>query len=220
MKKNLVMFTSVFASLAILSTGFAAWVISGGETKEETIGQVVVDTVTDNRHKMEVISADTENEGQIIFGRPETVSTGWLTNTDGPIEKLSTFFKVTVTKAANKKITDIITERTFVETSTNVYSAAKDAGFVGGVPEIEFVDSATKDAKTIENFITDDATEGSGIVYIRLQFSWGEHFETKNPYVFYNGKTMDDATAKDAFDSLTAMKSLANAKFKLTLKTE
>ena len=55
MKKNLVMFTSVFASLAILSTGFAAWVISGGDTNEEKIGDIIVDKVEDHRHIIEKV---------------------------------------------------------------------------------------------------------------------------------------------------------------------
>ena len=58
------------------------------------------------------------------------------------------------------------------------------------------------------------------MVYIRLKFSWGIHFDSKNPYDFYNAKELDDTIAKDAVDSLTAMQTLSGAKFKLTLTTK
>lgn len=231
MKKNLVMFTSVFASLAILSTGFAAWVISGGETKEETIGDVVIDTVQDNRHKMTITVADgegTANAGKIVFGRPNTQSAGneWLKSDDADkIEKLSTFFKVTVTNAATANVDDIFTMHTLAET-TDAYANAFGAGYVGELPKVEFVADASETAEKVTKFTADSTTEKSGFVYIRLKFSWGAHFDNTNPYTYYNAKGIDDkvdgdtTAGDDAVKSLTEVAKLKGAQFKLTLTTK
>lgn len=230
MKKNLVMFTSMFASLAILSTGFAAWVISGGEEQTKEIGDIVVDTVQDNRHKLTIEEADLDStkSGKIIFGRPEKqeATNAWLkSNSDDKIEKLSTFFKVTVTNAAGEATDSIFATKTFVEDTTsedeqhkNVYTTASTNGYVGAVPNIEFVSEAS-DTATKVTTLAKVGDSKDGVVYIRLKFSWGTHFDSKNPYEFYNEKELNDTNAKDAVDALTAMKTLSGAKFKLTLKT-
>lgn len=234
MKKNLVMFTSVFASLAILSTGFAAWVISGGEEQTKEIGDIVVDTVQDNRHKLTIDSADTdtENSGKIIFGRPEKQEKkdAWLkSDSNDKIEKLSTFFKVTVTNAAGKAINSIFETNTFVEDVEsevgdykNVYTTAASTTkqYVGDVPGVEFVSEVSETITTTDTLARVSDSSEDGVVYIRLKFSWGTHFDGKNPYEFYNEKKLDDTIAKDAVDALTAMQTLSGAKFKLTLKTK
>lgn len=230
MKKNLVMFTSVFASLAILSTGFAAWVVSGGETKEETIGDVVIDTVQDNRHKMTITVDDGEitHAGKIVFGRPETQNnaSAWLkSDASDSVEKLSTFFKVTVTNAANANVADIFTVHTLEET-TGAYATAAGAGYVGKLPDVEFVADASETAEKVTKFTADSTTEKSGVVYIRLKFSWGTHFGNTNPYIYYNAKGIDDkvvgdtTAGDDAVKSLTEVAKLKDAQFKLTLTTK
>ena len=231
MKKNLVMFTSVFASLAILSTGFAAWVISGGETNDKTtFGDVVIETVTDNRHKMTITPDDGEiaHAGKIVFGRPETQdnASAWLkSDASDSVEKLSTFFKVTVTNAATANVADIFTVHKLEET-TGAYATAAEAGYVGKLPDVEFVADASETAEIVTKFTADSTTEKSGVVYIRLKFSWGAHFGNTNPYIYYNAKCIDekvvgDTTAgDDAVTSLTEVAKLKDAQFKLTLTTK
>lgn len=232
MKKNLVMFTSVFASLAILSTGFAAWVISGGETNDKTtFGDVVIETVTDNRHKMTITPADGEitNAGTIVFGRLKTQDneeSAWLkSDASDSVEKLSTFFKVTVTNAATANVADIFTVHTLEETK-GVYATAFKAGYVGELPTVEFVADASDTAGKAEQFVADKTTATSGVVYIRLKFSWGEHFGNTNPYTYYNAKGIDDkvdgdtTAGDDAVKSLTEVAKLKGAQFKLTLTTK
>ena len=46
--KNVWLITAVFGSLAIASTGFAAWIITGDDSTEAT-GNVVVETAEDQR---------------------------------------------------------------------------------------------------------------------------------------------------------------------------
>ncbi len=232
MKKNLIMFTSVFASLAVLSTGFAAWVITGGDIEETQIGSVTIQTITDNRHKISVESADTgTNTGNIVFGGLEQkIENAWFNlegSTTTEIEKLSTFLKVTVTNAANKSLSEIFTENTLAAVGTE-YSTALSNGYVGALPTVEFVESASDTANVVSKFTKDGGTE-KGLVYIRLKFSWGAHFNRQNPYTYYNSKNIDDKVSEDAdsitygddaFNTMTALKALNGTNFKLTLKTK
>lgn len=195
MKKNLVMFTSVFASLAILSTGFAAWVISGGDTNEEKIGDIIVDKVEDHRHIIEKVECvDTANEGKIIFGHPEGATTGWLKNENSAtVEKLVTVFKVTVSNAASATVGSIFADTCSVTATTNAdnFTYAVTKGYVSELPTVKFVSSETA---------TDDADNlaADGSIFVRLEFKWGSKFTKEglganlNPYKYYNSFTVTE----------------------------
>lgn len=225
MKKNLVMFTSVFASLAILSTGFAAWVISGGDTNEEKIGDIIVDKVEDHRHIIQNVECvDTANKGKIIFGHPKdaTATDEWLKN-DNPdtVEKLVTVFKVTVSNAASATVSSIFDNTCSVTATTNAdnFAYAVTKGYVSELPTVKFVSSETA---------TDDADKlaADGSIFVRLEFKWGSKFTKEglganlNPYKYYNSFT---ATEKgdEANTVLGDMNTkLTGVQFKLKLVTK
>lgn len=225
MKKNLVMFTSLFASLAILSTGFAAWVISGGDVNEKTFGDITVDTVEDKRHNIKSIECvDTTNKGKIIFGHPENATEGWLKN-DNPdtAEKLVTVFKVTVNNAESAAVADIfdgekcaVTVSAKASTSAN-YATAKEKNYVGDLPSVKFVSSATA---------TDDASKlaEDGSIFIRLEFKWGSKFtkdgNVVNPYVYYNALSISEY-GDEAYSTLNEINTLlTGAQFNLKVVTK
>lgn len=223
MKKNLVMFTSVFASLAILSTGFAAWVISGGDTNEEKIGDIIVDKVEDQRHIIQKVECvDTANEGKIIFGHPEDATTGWLKNADTKtVEKLVTVFKVTVLNAASATVSSIFADTCSVTATTNAdnFASAVTKGYVSELPTVKFVSSET--AK-------DDADNlaADGSIFVRLEFKWGSKFTKEglganlNPYKYYNSFTATEKgdEANTVLGEMNTM--LTGAQFKLKLVTK
>lgn len=212
MKKNLVMFTSVFASLAILSTGFAAWVISGGDQKTEEIGDIVVDIVTDNRHTITVEKATGET-GKVVFGHPSTTQKdAWLTYNDSNVEKLDVLLKVAVSNAANKEIANIFDTKscTLAEKDTDKYGAANTAGYVGAMPRVQFVTSDKKSTTTLDS---------DGVVYVLLHFTWGTTFGGNNPYTYYNNQTFTNKLAAEAKTNLEGLYNLNGVKFNLTLKT-
>ena len=225
MKKNLVMFTSVFASLAILSTGFAAWVISGGDTNEEKIGDIIVDKVEDHRHIIEKVECvDTANKGNIIFGHPAdaTATDEWLKN-DNPdtVEKLVTVFKVKVLNAANATVDSIFADTCSVTATTNAdnFTSAVTNGYVSGLPTVKFVSSET--AK-------DDADNlaADGSIFVRLEFKWGSKFTKEglganlNPYKYYNSFTVTEKgdEANKVLGEMNTM--LTGVQFKLKLVTK
>ena len=217
MKKNLVMFTSVFASLAILSTGFAAWVISGGDEKTEEIGDIVVDTVTDNRHTITVEKATGET-GKVVFGHPSATETdAWLTYDEkNDAEKLDVLLKVTVSNAKNAEIANIFDTKSCVlteitkEDTESKYAAANEAGYVGAMPTVQFVTSEQESTTTLD---------ANGVVYVLLHFTWGTEFGGKNPYTYYNDQAFTNELADDAKNALEGLATLNGVKFNLTLKT-
>ena len=223
MKKNLVMFTSVFASLAILSTGFAAWVISGGDTNEEKIGDIIVDKVEDQRHIIQKVECvDTANEGKIIFGHPEDATTGWLKNNDTKtVEKLVTVFKVTVLNAGSATVGSIFDNTCSVTATTNAdnFASAVTKEYVSELPAVKFVSSATA---------ADDADKLSadGSIFVRLEFKWGSKFTKEglganlNPYKYYNSFTVTEKgdEANTVLGEMNTM--LTGVQFKLKLVTK
>lgn len=223
MKKNLVMFTSVFASLAILSTGFAAWVISGGDEKTTEIGDITVDTVSDKRHTIKSIDCvDTANKGKIIFGHPADANKGWLKNENpDTVEKLVTVFKVTVLNAATATVSSIFADTCSVTATTNAdnFASAVTKGYVSELPTVKFVSSATA---------TDDADKlaADGSIFVRLEFKWGSTFTKEglganlNPYKYYNSFTVTEKgdEANTVLGEMNTM--LTGVQFKLKLVTE
>ena len=225
MKKNLVMFTSVFASLAILSTGFAAWVISGGDTNEEKIGDIIVDKVEDQRHIIQKVECvDTANKGNIIFGHPEdaTATDEWLKN-DNPdtVEKLVTVFKVTVLNAASATVSSIFADTCSVTAITNAdnFASAVTKGYVSELPTVKFVSSATA-TDNADNLAAD------GSIFVRLEFKWGSKFTKEglganlNPYKYYNSFTATEKgdEANTVLGEMNTM--LTGVQFKLKLVTK
>ena len=227
MKKNLVMFTSMFASLAILSTGFAAWVISGGDTNENTFGDITVDTVEDKRHNIlsiNCVDADENTRGKIIFGHPENATTGWLKNENpNTVEKLVTVFKVTVKNANSRAVAEIfdkgnciVTASAKDSTSAN-YTEALNQHYVGELPTVKFVSSEAE---------TNDATnlDSDGSIFVRLEFKWGSKFtkdgNVVNPYVYYNALSVDEY-GNDANETLGKISTLlTGAQFNLKIVTK
>lgn len=228
MKKNLVMFTSVFTSLAILSTGFAAWVISGGDTNAKTFGDITVDTVEDKRHNIlsiNCVDADENTKGKIIFGHPKNANEGWLKNENpNTVEKLVTVFKVTVNNAKDKAVAEIfdkgnciVTASAKDSTSAN-YASALEKHYVGELPTVKFVSSETEE--------TSDATnlDSTGSIFVRLEFKWGSKFtkdgKVVNPYVYYNALSITDYgnEANDVLGEISTL--LTGAQFNLKIVTQ
>lgn len=77
---------AILSSAAVVSTGFAAWVISGGDA-QETTGTIKADTVSNSYHTIKLGEA---NKTEINFGAPaedDTVTNPWLKNTSMGQEK-------------------------------------------------------------------------------------------------------------------------------------
>lgn len=228
---------AILSSAAVVSTGFAAWVISGGDSQTVT-GSITADTVSNSYH---TIKLGTGNKAEINFGAPAadtSVTNPWLTNNSMGQEKLLAEFSFTV---GNVKTGEDTPEKLFSSISLSAgtdstYSAASDAGLVSILPtswnkkafdtEAPSYDSKTGKGSEAGIYLvkkTGEATDtGAELGFtLYIQFTWGSNFNKMNPFYFYNDGTKtasaDGNSAKSNLDTVAAIK---NVNFTLTIKAK
>lgn len=203
-RKTMTLVLCLLAALALVSVGFASWVISAG-TSDTTEGTITVDEVIDKR--LEITKPQWVDGSNFYFGGPtaeqraliSSDKTVWLTNEDSE-EKLTLSFTFTVSYKGTTytKGDAVVTGSIAEQGEANLYNTAKTEGYVGELPEVVI--------KEGEN----------GLFTATITFTWGNKFGNTNPYVYYNNnKTESDA--QTAIDSLTALHALNAAKFTITL---
>lgn len=200
-RKSIILAASILGSVAIVSTGFAAWVISAPATTTVE-GNVSVDTVKDERYSLEVSWAENANHN-LVFGWADSdpaVSNPWLTHgADDKKENLSVTFTVTVKQGGNvvegKKPTAIIT---LTDTDDSDYATAVTGNLI-----------------TNPSVVVGDATS-TGVYPVTVSASWGSAFESQNPYVYYNAKTVAEY-GNEALKNLQKIEKLSTVKFSVTL---
>ena len=212
-KSGLISAVIVLSCASIVSVGFASWVISQGDEKVVS-GTMIADTVSNQAHTLTLqwVTDATGSEALsgnpvVTFGRPATMnaSNAWLTNPDGPVEKLVFYLKVTCTNVnASNTIASVIgTDPTVVATAGN-YASAVSANLVTALP------TATK---TAANF------DANGSFVYTITFGWGSAFGGVNPYNYYNdgSKTAADygAEAQTKLSNLNSY--LEDAAFSITV---
>lgn len=190
-KKAMIMAVASLGSMALIGTGFAGWVISAN-TSTNAKGVITAYDVKDQRLTISNEKWTTEKtagSGSIIFGKPKTEDTfeqtPWFTFTNGVEEEvLSNTFTFNVASGDTgetgkfKVAAEIVVEDTKANTAwqnaitKNVVAAPVVA--VGGTEGV-YTLAAAPTAVTID-----------------LTFNWGSHFESKNPYNFYNKKTIGE----------------------------
>ena len=216
---------AILSSAAVVSTGFAAWVISGGDTNSDVSGTITADTVTDEIHKI-TITNQTNNE--VYFGAPEgeQSNTAWLKNDGSKKEKLKPSITFTVaglkTKITepNKLFKSIsLTEKT--ETAeANKYSTAFGKKVVADLPEITIgttFDSSVGDDSKIY-LASDSFANNTQTFTVTMVFKWGTEFKGVNPYTHYAGTTYTKDLASSAETLLKYVEAI-NTGFILTIET-
>ncbi len=228
--KSLTLGIAILSSAAIVSTGFAAWVITGG-AEASVSGTIKADTIERNDHK---ITIDT-NLGSIYFGAPKTMdnTNAWLTNSGENEETLiitKTFTVANVdTEPTNANIGDLIdgTKTKFVETTTeeaNKYSKAATDGYVAEMPTVVALGSTETAAVGV--YINPKSYGANTATFdLKIVFGWGNKFrnndnnKNENPYLYYNRLTATEENKKAAETSLGAVHNI-DASFKITLVTK
>lgn len=227
---------AILSSAAVVSTGFAAWVISGGDS-QTTTGTIKADAVSESYH---TITLGKENKTEINFGAPatdNTVSNPWLTNGSMGQEKLLAEFSFTVAKVkigedTPKKLFSSITLSVGEDTT---YTVGSDAHLVSALPT-----SWTKEAfdTTAPSYDSKKGTGSEAGIYLvktsgtateagadfgfklYIQFTWGSDFGKKNPFYLYNdGMKTASADGSSAKSNLDTVAAIQNVIFTLTIKT-
>ena len=182
-RKTLTLAISVFALLAIISVGFASWVITRGEDNANLAGSISVDTVEDNDLGLSAkwvksLTDQTEVTNPVIkFGAMDPtdpkyslLTKEWLKNESTEKENLSVFLMIQVeNKAAlnGKKIS--------VELNPDV--PPTNTSFTEAASKKELFELPT----ITEDMFTADKFGSNNYVIIELKFKWGTSFRGVNP---------------------------------------
>lgn len=247
--KSLTFGIAILSSAAIVSTGFAAWVITGG-AEASVSGTITADTVENHEHTIK-FENDATNLGSIFFGAPTnpTGTPNWLGANGTEKEKLSiktTFTVANVTdeiknddKTSFQKLFDDGDGKTrFEETTggtdaTKKYKTLSDKTYLADLPTILFGDTSDSVGVHITFVSKDVDNKNTATFNLKIVFGWGDYFknsstqEIENPYVFYNNKekngfvsgTSGTTWKQDAEAKLDEISKM-KANFKLTLVTK
>lgn len=188
----------------VVGTGYAAWTITGGNNKQEETGNRKADTVSDRHIKVTDIAW---YEGTVIDEKKKTASpevcfgwknegttASWLENsTAGYEEKME--FVLTFKVEHGNEVTNYTPAITFKlnDTTDEVVKACTDAKLI----ELPSTLTAEKIANKEDSYS------------VAVNFTWGEHFEHKNPLSYYNA--LKDPNFSDAADSLGKLAKLNSA---------
>lgn len=224
---------AILSSAAVVSTGFAAWVISGGDSQDVS-GTIKADAVSNENHLIDGLSKDVQS---IVFGGPKAEditakkdslvaeNSRWLKNGENT-ESLSaswTFNVAGFDEAPSDNGLSVIgitfTEGAATEGGTTFASAA-GKGYVAALPEWnkKIATSAGTDSGIYLVAGKYDSANKKMPYTLTVVFAWGSKFGGMNPYFYYN----QSATPRNDKDSAnTFLSELADMKanFTLTIKT-
>ena len=197
-RKLIVFGLAIFLAFGMISTGFAAWLISSAATAEPN-APVEVDTIVDKSFELTIDDWDSENKtwsGETIsFDAVKGDNTGRIKHqpeaADDAGEQLELLLSGTVTNMAalgkqNESATagavkvDITLPDTLVAAITAKYLTASYV--VGDVATP--ITTATTTVWLVPTANDEDATKGDFAV--TLKFGWGEEFGKMNPSEYYD----------------------------------
>lgn len=236
-KKFLLPILSVCMVVALVSVGFAAWLITGNDTTGGS-GQFVTYDVQNNYFSVTAVEKDTT---KITFGKDGSPDNPWLTVTDVADQVLTKTFTITITPevpfgtdrdvstllgtdVVKVKLSGLAKDQTAeTEGSTaKLYAAAVTNGILGN-PSIESgsIKSTTGDLTNgVEislpassfNVQTDNATATAEVT---VTFAWGTN---GNPYTYYNSLENNSTNRGAATTALGLVKLLNEKLYYIYLK--
>ena len=212
-KRNIIVFgLMLFMGIALVSTGFATWVLSQ-DTSVEAGGNVEVGIVSDNELKITDLKYYSVYEGEgsennkeltplelsFKFEPVEGDTQGRVKNDGENFEQLTLYIVGKV--APMNFIDDFNIAMTF--DAPEKLKAAVDAGY------IQLPECAAEGGVNImtDGVITDTVSiKEDGTFVIKVQFQWGEYFNFKNPGDYYDndaaGKAVEYKDMKAALQNL------------------
>lgn len=204
-RKGIVLAASILGSVAIVSTGFASWVITRTNTQAAE-GTINVDTIDAVDHMITLgtfvykdssgndhFGESTTKYDKVYFGADSKIPSGataptnpWMTVTNdenhpGEVLTVEIPFTVTNVKADTASFIGLSIVSDSIGGNAQ-YTAAVNKGY------IKALDGNSIAIPTVEQI---KSNNGSGTIVVT--FKWGAFFGEKNPYLFYN---QWDATTK------------------------
>ena len=193
-RRKIILGVSLFSSVALVSTGFAAWVLASQAEATES-GNITVGTVSDSSIKISNVQFKDDNDS-FIFEPKEEDTAGRVRNDGVNFENLS----VTVTGE--------ISPNTYVSSATSATIEMEvPEGITAAIGKNYLVlpTCATSPQKLTLNPKEAPDQTVSTFEYT-ITFEWGSAFNGKNPGEYYDedeaGKLVDDETMKSTLEDL------------------
>lgn len=197
-KKSVFLVSSILGCTALVSVGFAAWMITTTPDPVTLNGDIIVETVTDTNISFvqdEFVWTDSdddpENNQKIIFGGREAEPGDWLVNST--LEHLSTTLTIVVENYTELEKVKV----SLAASDPEKYQAAVTAGYVAALPTIADV--------KVASFSQVDGQPTKGKADIQITFDWGTAFGGNNPMDYYNEMDSSTVNGADAKNKLTAL---------------
>lgn len=190
-RRKIILGVSLFSSVALVSTGFAAWVLASQAEAEKT-GNITVGTVSDSSIKISNVQFKDDNDS-FIFEPKEGDTAGRVRNDGVNFENLS----VTVTGE--------ISPNTYVSSATIEMEVPEGITAAIGKNYLVLPTCATS-AQTLTLNPKESPDETVSTFEYTITFVWGSAFNGKNPGEYYDedeaGKLVDDETMKSTLEDL------------------
>lgn len=220
-KKAIMITASLFVTLALITTGFAAWLISSGASGEST-GNITTATIDDARLGLTVAMAEgkdfvcfgpqaDDNHPDIRYKKPKAgekddkeVLTATVTGTIKNYDRLKEF-NITI-KISDKALTaagytwtgtnEGESSRTYTYNAEKAYIslpeyAVDTDGRFLPLPSDMSKTTAPKTISAGDSMFTDGATENEKRFTFDVTFGWGEKFKGCNPGKYLDGEEAD-----------------------------
>lgn len=170
-RRKIILGVSLFSSVALVSTGFAAWVLASQAEAEKT-GNITVGTVSDSSIKISNVQFKDDNDSFIFEPKKEDTA-GRVRNDRVNFENLS----VTVTGEISPKtyVTGATIQLTVPEGITTAASEAKN--YIVLPTCVETPEDLDITSNVVEDTIHFEYT---------ITFEWGSAFENTNPGLYYD----------------------------------
>lgn len=209
-----------FGSIALLTTGFATWVVGVQQDKQEGDVGVTVETTTNSSIRFEAVLDDKA----IKLKETEAKKDGKILSEEKPdpeaLDITFSTFKITLGKEATRptKITMSIAEsgETNKQNTATTYLFGKRVGDSG----LKYIAAPAEITLTKDSTYT-ESTDGSGntvweITTKKLTFQWGDYFGNSSPCTYYNSFYDDEEeptepTQADVDAVAKEMKAMADA---------
>ena len=200
-KRKIILFgVLIFASIALISTGFAAWIMSTNAHKD-TSGNVTVGQVTDSSLKIEDLAL---SKNILMLEPKEDDNTGRVRNDGTNFESLET--TVTANISPTAYIKEVVVK--FV-VPLGVKNAAKEGYIV--LPEFACLEEEVATFANGKKYTLTEADKGEAKYALSeiIKITWGEKFKYKNPGVYYDndpvGQEVKDAEVKKTLEDFRAL---------------
>lgn len=196
-KRKVILFGVVlFVSIALISTGFAAWVMSTN-AREETTGNVSVGQVTDSKLTITDLKID---KTSFEFEPLSTDTTGRVRYDGSKSESLKV--KVTGTVKPTQYLGEL---KIYLVVPESVKKAA-DQGYII-LPECATINESTGGLEITLNEA--EKENGTYALNFEIEIKWGSKFGRVNPGTYYDeveeGLAISDAEVKRALEDFRAV---------------